>query len=91
MNQSEHRDIVRRIYELTKIALPEYCLDPLNPEDLDSWNYSHQIMHNQFNQILGISGYDIDSFDFKDQSTLDNVIALHASEHYQASAILGIG
>lgn len=91
INQSQHRDTIRRIYELTKIALPEYILDPLNPKDLDSWNYQHQLMHNQMNQILSISGFDIDSFDFEDQSTLENVIALHANEHYQAAAILGIG
>lgn len=91
INMSEHRDFIRRIYELTKIALPEYILDPFNPKDLDSWNYSHQLMHNQMNELLGIQGFDIDSFDFEDKSTLENNIALHASEHYQASAVLGLG
>ncbi len=91
INASEHRDIIRRIYELTKIALPEYVLDPLNPKDLELWSYQHQLMHNQMNEILGIAGFDIDTFDFEDKSTLEGTIALHANEHLQAANILGTG
>lgn len=90
-HMAHHRDINRRIYELVKIALPEYILDPVNPNDSGEWEYQHQIMHDNQNQILGIDGQDLTDIDWKDPRILTGWIQLNSNEHYQASAILEIG
>ena len=88
-----HRDISRRIYELSlgKIILPEYVLDPINPNDTTVWGYQHQILHQDMDAVLGIAGFDLDEVDFKDTNALSGWIELHGNEHFQASNILGIG
>lgn len=90
-HMAHHRDIARKLYELVKVALPEYILDPLNPDDTGQWGDQHQIMHNDQNQLLGIVGSDLSELDWKDQRLLAGWIFLHANEHYQAAAILEIG
>lgn len=90
-HMSHHRDIQRRIYELTGANLPEFILDPINPDDSNVWENQHQIMHQNMDAILGISGYDLTGVDFKNSEALAAWIQLNASEHYQASNILEIG
>lgn len=90
-HMAHHRDINRRIYELVKIALPEYIIDPVNPSDSGEWEYQHQLMHDNQNGILGIEGQDLTGIDWKDQRTLASWIFLNSNEHYQASAILEVG
>lgn len=90
-HMAHHRDINRRIYELVAIALPEYILDPVNPDDTGDWEYQHQLMHDNQNQLLGISGQDLTDIEWKDQRLLNAWIFLHSVEHYQASNILEIG
>jgi hypothetical protein len=90
-HMAHHRDINRRIYELVKVALPEYILDPVNPEDSGDWEYQHQLMHDAQNSILGIVGQDLTGIDWKDQRVLTAWIFLDFNEHYQASNILEIG
>lgn len=90
-HMAHHRDINRRIYELVKIALPEYILDPVNPDDTGDWEYQHQLMHDNQNQLLGINGQDLTDIDWKDQRILNAWVFLNSSEHYQASNILEIG
>jgi hypothetical protein len=90
-HMAHHRDISARIYLLVKLALPEYILDPINPDDSGDWEYQHQVMHDNQNQILGINGQDLTGVDWKDQRLLAGWIQLNFSEHYQASQILEIG
>lgn len=90
-HMSHHRDIQRRIYELTSANLPEFVLDPIDPDDIHVWEYQHQIMHQNMDAILGIDGYDLTGVDFKNSEALAAWIQLNASEHYQASNILEIG
>ena len=91
VHMAHHRDIARKIYELVKVALPEYILDPIDPENTGQWEDQHQIMHNDQNVLLGIDGQDLTGLDFKDQRLLSGWIWLNANEHYRAAAILGIG
>ncbi len=86
-----HQDIIRVIYQVTKIALPTYILDPFDPNRLEVWADQHQQMHNDFDQILGISPYNLDDIDWNDRSTLSGWIWNNFSEHYQAANILEIG
>jgi hypothetical protein len=90
-HMAHHRDINARIYTLIKVALPEYILDPIDPNDSGTWEYQHQLMHDNQNQLLGISGQDLTGIDWNDQRLLAGWIFLNSSEHYQASNILEIG
>ena len=90
-HMAHHRDINQEIYSLIKVALPEYILDPIDPNDVGQWEYQHQQMHDAQNAILGIQGQDLTGVDWKDQRLLAGWIFLNQSEHYQASNILEIG
>jgi hypothetical protein len=87
---AHHRDIIRIIYEVFHIALPEYLLDPIDPDNPGSWSDLHQAMHNQMDAILGISGFNLD-IDFKDKNTFGSWVFLNAQEHREAADILEIG
>lgn len=90
-HMAHHRDINVKIYLLIKLALPEYVLEPIDVNDTGTWEYQHQLMHDDFNQILGIQGQDLTGIDWKDQNLLAGWVFLNSSEHYQASVILEIG
>lgn len=89
-NMAHHRDINREIYRVYEIALPEYILDPFLPQASDNFLYAHQIMHNNMNAVLGISGYNLRDVDWNDEGQLASWISLHFNEHYQANQILGV-
>lgn len=90
-HMAHHRDINRVIYQLLKVSLVEYPLDPINVDNSGDWEYLHQVMHDSQNQILGIQGNDLTGVDWKDQNLLAGWTWLNASEHYQAATILEIG
>lgn len=90
-HMAHHRDIAQQIYNLLKIALPEYILDPINLDDTGTWEDQHQLMHDTQNQLLGIEGQDLTGVDWKDPNLTAAWIFLNASEHFQASEILEIG
>lgn len=90
-HMAHHRDIAQRIYALIKVALPEYILDPINPADTGQWEYQHQLMHDNQNQILGIQGQDLTGVDWKNPNLIAAWVWLQANEHFQAAQILGIG
>jgi len=90
-HMAHHRDINAKIYLLIKVALPEYVLDPVNPDNPGEWEYQHQLMHDNQNSILGIQGQDLTGMDWKDQRLLAAWIWLNVNEHVQASNILEIG
>jgi len=64
-HMAHHRDINRRLYELAAVALPEYSLDPINVADTGSWEYQHQLMHDNQNALLSISGFDLTGLDWR--------------------------
>ena len=90
-HMAHHQDIVRLIYQITKQALPIYILDPLDINNAQVWADQHQQMHTQMDTILGISGFNLDDWDWKNQSTLAGNIFNNAVEHLQASETLEIG
>lgn len=91
VHMAHHRDINRRIYELIGVALPEYLIDPIDVDQTGPWDDMHQTMHQDFDFLLGISGFDLLGVDWKDQDLLAAWIFLNAAEHHQAADILGIG
>lgn len=88
---AHHRDIIRVIYEISGIALPEYLLDPFDPAGKTNWEYTHQVMHTQMNAILGVAGNDLLSLDWADENKRAAWVLLCASEHRQVGDILGLG
>ncbi len=88
---AHHRDINRVIFELLGITVPEYVLDPVNPDDSKLWTYQHQSMHTFMDAILGINGYNLLALDWKNEALLSGWIYFNANEHYQAANLLGIG
>lgn len=90
-HMAHHRDINQRIFELTNIHLDEFILDPLNPNNPGGWANQHQAMHNQVNTLLGTSGFDLTSPDFKDPTNLAGWIQSNVSDHRQWADILGVG
>lgn len=91
---THHLDIINTIYVTMAIALPQYCLDPFNPDDPNSaetWAYLHQTMHQNQNTVLGIKGFDLSAVDWQDARQRAAWIQLNANEHLQASNILEIG
>jgi hypothetical protein len=90
-HMAHHRDINAKIYLLVKVVLPEYILDPIDPASTGQWEDQHQLMHDNQNQLLGITGQDLTGVDWKDQRLLAAWIFLNSQEHYQASNILEIG
>ena len=88
---AHHRDIARVIYEVTGTQLPEFVLDPMDPENSQIWIYQHQLMHQNQDAILGIAGYDLLEVDWQDDGQRAAWVLLNANEHLQAANILGIG
>jgi len=88
---AHHRDIIRVIYQITGIALPEYILDPLDLSTTSIWADQHQQMHTAMDQVLGISPLNLDEWDWKDKNTLGGNIFSNFTEHLQASETLEIG
>lgn len=88
---AHHHDIIRVIYQDTQIQLPEYVLDPFDPNNPNVWLDQHQQMHQGMDNILGIAGYDLLDVDMSDPNDFAGWIFLNANEHFQAAQILGIG
>lgn len=94
VHAAHHVDIAQAIYNVLKIAIPSYVLDPFDPNDPESaeqWSYLHQEVHRIQDEILGIAGFDLLSVDWQDANQRAAWIQLNADEHFQASNILEIG
>lgn len=90
-HMANHRDIIRVIYDVASIALPEYLLDPLDPTNTGTWERQHQLMHQEMNFLLGLDGFDLLGLDWGDQNKLAAWIQLNAVEHRAASDLLRLG
>jgi len=90
-NASQHRDINRVIFETTGDILPDFVLDPFDPNDMNSWLYQHQMMHNAQNAVLGIAGFNLTELDWSNEAELATWLWNHGQEHYQAAQILELG
>lgn len=89
---AHHADIIRVVYQLFGFELDQqYVLDPFDINNAGVWIYQHQLMHQQFEPILGINGFDLLDVDFRDKNQLAGWIWLNAQTHYQAANTLGIG
>ena len=90
-NMASHRDIIRVVFQTLGDRLDEYVLDPFDPENLGNWGYLHQIMHDQMNQAIGSSGYQLSGINWGNPRHVSAWIQAHANEHYRISSILNLG
>lgn len=90
-HMAHHRDINRVIFQRLNIFLPEFSLDPFNPDEIQGvWAQQHQIMHTNQNAVLSISGNDLLDVNWRDEGEREAWIGLNALEHFQANAILEV-
>lgn len=89
-NQDHHRNVINHIAQTKSELLSTYDLDPINPEQFQTWLQLHQDSHNQINGVLGIQGVDLTSVDFRDQGEAAAWSRLHMNEHIQWQLKTGI-
>ena len=85
-----HRSTLVEIQRLTAIILPEYLLDPINPNDIDVFLNNHQQMHNDLDAILDISTVDLQNVDWEDETQRVGWFQAHAQLTQQEANKLGI-
>lgn len=88
---AHHRDIIRRVSETQGVGLNEYILDPFDPADMENWLWTHQQMHLEMDQALGIQSNPLTILDWEDGKGVSEWMSNHMTEHYQAGQILGLG
>lgn len=86
----DHLEIVQAIQRQRGVNLTQYLLDPLNEHDLNHWLNRHQQAHDDFNSVLNISGVDLQSVDFTDESEKESWTLLNFMEHRSARIALAI-
>lgn len=89
-HMASHRDINRLIQVKYRVHLPEFILDPIDPKNSQVWEYQHQLMHTNQNQILNIAGNDLLGVDWSNEALVESWLFLHMPEHQQAHTILKI-
>lgn len=90
---AHHRDIVLAIYQLLTVQLNVFILDPVdpaNPEQMGTWLYQHQQMHNEMDALFGIAGANLTQLNWSDPSGVSNWMQQNFNEHFLLSNILGI-
>jgi hypothetical protein len=88
---AHHADINRVIFQLTGLTLASYILDPLDPNNAQTWLYQHQDMHEAQDAILEIQGFDLLDVNLSDKNEFAGWIFANFNEHLDAANILGIG
>jgi hypothetical protein len=84
IHQKDHfaimAEIQRKMSGTTVLVIP---IDPV-PLQLDilTWSMSHQYMHNEMNDVVGLAGFDLSSPNFMQREQLRVWIDYHAREHF---------
>lgn len=90
-HMAHHRDLISHVLASKNVALTLYPLDPINPGDLGSFAYQHQLMHTDINNILGIVGNDLLDIDWQNDAARAEWIWLNMQEHLQYAQKTGVG
>lgn len=90
-HMAHHRDLNSYILRKHGVNLPLFPIDPMNINDMGTFGYQHQIMHNNQNEILKIAGNDLLDVDWNNPEQRAIWIWLNFSEHLQASQITAVG
>lgn len=90
-HSTEHLAIINAVRAQKGVSLVEFLLDPFEPAAEETWLMSHQQAHDQFNDVLGLPGSDLQSYDFKTPQGRKELAFLHFREHQAANAALALG
>ena len=84
-HQAHHFDINQGILKKFGISLPLFPTDPMNLNDLGTFFYWHQTMHNNQNAILGIEGNNLLDVDWTNKGQLTIWVQTNLTEHQEAN------
>ena len=89
-HRQSHDRIVAAINAKGGQQLVTYQLDPINPDDFESWITRHQQAHVDMDGALGAQGVDLSDLDPTDERQLIGWIYRNWEEHTAAENALGI-
>jgi hypothetical protein len=90
-NADSHNLIARAIQRKNPgLQLVSFVLDPMPFTDFKYWALRHQLMHDQFEQVLGIGGNDYTEVDPTNREIEEYIWQQHANEHIQAELKAGV-
>lgn len=90
-NADEHQQIVFALIQKSPgLQLAQFVLDPIAPDDVQNFLLRHQLMHNQFDELLGIGGNDYSSLNPLQPTSVETIWQQHANEHLEARVKLGL-
>ena len=84
-----HRRMIAAAYERFHVTLPEFVLDPFNPQRSNA-GLLHQEMHDAIDALYGVGGYDLVDVDWRDQEQRAGWIWLNAQLHFQEAQATGV-
>jgi hypothetical protein len=91
VHAANHYDMIAAVQEQKGQQLAQFILDPMDPDNLGTWMYQHQEMHNQVNAALGTSGFDLLGLDWTKDDEFQMWLRLNGDEHVRICTALGIG
>jgi hypothetical protein len=90
VHYQDHLDIRSAIQTQNNINLEIQNINQINLQDVQGWLERHQLMHNDFNGILGLQGNDLTVVDFDNPEQRQVWLWLNFREHFDARAALKI-
>jgi hypothetical protein len=85
-----HRDIDRYLFVNNQVTVPQYVFDPLAPDDMESFIYQHQSVHDLESATLGLETYDLTDVDVSNPGEFAGWIYLNADLHRQMADQTGV-
>jgi hypothetical protein len=87
---ADHVEIRQAIEAQKTNNLSDWVLYPVPWEDLHGFAIRHQMAHNDFNSIFGLSGNDLTGVDFNDPKAAADWNFVHFAEHQAVRSALKI-
>lgn len=87
---ADHVEIRQAILAQKSKNLADWVLYPVNWTDLHSFAVKHQMAHNDFNNLLGLSANDLTGVDFNDPKAAAEWNLTHFTEHQAVRTALKI-
>lgn len=89
-NFQHHLAIDKAIKQVKGVDVMPFRLWPVSEGDLKNWLEQHQESHNNYNQLLNISGQDLTEFDPKNKAKRDDWFFVHFLQHQAAAQTLAL-
>jgi hypothetical protein len=89
-HMDHHFRLATAAFKTYGIVVPNYALNPFDPEHADSWLDQHQTMHEAIDSLLGFAPYNMMDVDFKDEKQAAGWVYLNFQNHYREAEILNV-